>query len=81
MLDWQKKTKKNGQLNSQDCHETSVTSGILLISNEIDPRLGWRFILSSDEGFVSSVEAQTHSRVSWAMYKMSQGLVFSLAMS
>ena len=80
MLDWQKKTKKTASLTTKTATNPQ-SPPVLLISNEIDPRLGWRFILSTDEGFVSSVEAQTHSRVSWAMYKMSRGLVFSLAMS
>ena len=80
MLDWQKKTKKKeASLTTKTA--TKNQSPPVLISNEIDPRLGWKFILSTDEGLVSSVKAQTHSRVSWAMYKMSRGLIFSWAMS
>ena len=54
MLDWQ---KKNGQLTFKIATKPSVTSGTtLLVSNEIDSSLGWRFILPTDEGLVSSVK-------------------------
>ena len=76
MLDWQKKEKKTASLTIKTATK-SQSPPVLLVSNEIDPR---RFILPTDEGLVSSVKAQTHSRVSWAMYKMSRGLIFSWAM-
>ena len=49
MLDWQ---EKNGQLTFKIATKPSVTSG----TTRIDPSLGWRFILSTEESLVSSAK-------------------------
>ena len=77
MLDWQEEKKKTASLTIKTAMKPQLPP-VLLISNQIDPRLGWRSILPTDEGLVLRIKAQTHSHVSWAMYKMSRGPYFWL---